>query len=184
MRHEQPSFKYELQSPGSAIATFRANGEDVEFELTNVSNPLGDLLEGLVTMITTPSHMWGEDNVCRIIWYGESSTYNWTITHIDDTLCHIKITESVDFFGDDTESELIELEFPFHGFIYCIVSELDKFIKKIGLLNYAQKWQKDEFPITQFLFLKKTLIDNNKWDAPENENADNILSSEMMMLLA
>ncbi|MCQ2228495.1 MAG: hypothetical protein MJZ13_01970 [Bacteroidales bacterium] len=183
MQHEQPSFIYELREPGSATATFKANGEEVEFELTNVSNPLGDLLEGLVTMITTPSHMWGEENVCRVIWYGDSSTYNWTITHVDDIMCHVKVTESVDFFGDDTESELLELECSFHDFIYCIISELDKFIKVIGLLNYAQKWQKDEFPITQFLFLKKTLIDNNKWH-DQDPNHDNILSNEVLMLLA
>lgn len=184
MQSAKPTFIYELRDPGTSSAIFKANGEDVEFELTNVSNPLGDLMEGLVTMITTPSHMWGEENTCRIIWYGESSTYNWTITHIDDTMCHIKITESVDFFGDDTESDLIELDCPFLDFIHCIITELDGFIKQIGLLNYSQQWQKDEFPLTQFLFLKKTLIDNNLWDAQEPNNSLNILSDEVLMLLA
>ena len=172
-----------MREPGTSYATFKVDDELIEFELTNVSNPLGDLLEGLVAMITTPSHMWGEENVCRVIWYGESSTFNWTITYTAEASCHVLLTESVDFFGDDTESTLLECDCNFHDFIHSFIDELDTFIKKIGLLNYAQKWQKDEFPITQFLFLKKVLIDNNKWSSPSKKQND-ILSDELLMLLA
>lgn len=178
----QPIFKYSLGEPGSSLATLSYNGEEVEFELVNVCNPLGDLLEGLVTMITTPSHLWGEENVCRVVWYGESSTYNWVITHLDDINCRVSITESVDFFGDDTESDLIEFECEFLDLISSVVTELDGFIKGMGLLNYTQLWQKDVFPITQFLFLKKTLIDNNKWLYAENKKC--ILSDELQLLLS
>ncbi|MCQ2203998.1 MAG: hypothetical protein MJZ15_06110 [Bacteroidales bacterium] len=185
MYNTQPTFTYCLREPGQAVASLKVNDDEVDFELTNVSNPLGDLLEGLVTMITTPSQMWGEENVCRVIWYGESSTYNWTISHVDESHCNISIAESVDFFGDDTESELIEFDCSFLDFIHAVIVELDKFIKAMGLLNYSQMWQKDEFPITQFLFLKKTLIDNGKWDdTPSADNHKNVLSDECLMLLA
>jgi len=184
MLTKPPKFTYNLHQPGSANATLIADNIEVEFELTNISNPLGDLLEGLVTMITTPSHIWGEDNVCHIVWYGESSSYNWKIQRIDNDNCNVQITESVDFFGDDTETELIEFNCQFIQLIQSIISELDTFIKTIGLLNYSQKWQKDDFPITQFLFLKKTLIENNLWAAPEYIDTTNILRNEILMLLA
>lgn len=182
MQHNLPKFTYALQQPGTALATFSADGCDVEFELTNISNPLGDLLEGLVTMITTPSHIWGEDNVCHVIWYGESSSYNWQVRRVNDEMCNVLITESVDFFGDDTETELLTFSCPFMQLLHCFVSELDHFIKGIGLLNYSQKWQKDDFPVTQFLFLKKTLIDNGLWASKGAH--ENILNDEIKLLLA
>lgn len=183
MQHEKLIFTYELREPGTSFATLKVQDDIVEFELTNVSNPLGDLTEGLVTMITTPSHLWGEENTCHVIWYGEASTYKWNITYTENNQCHILITESVDFFGDDTESPLVEFDCNFHDLILCFIEELDTFIKRIGLLNYTQTWQKDEFPITQFLFLKKVLIENNKWTSSPDK-ANGILNDELSMLLA
>lgn len=183
MQNGKPIFTYELREPGTAFATFKVNDDTVEFELTNVSNPLGDLMEGLVTMITTPSHIWGEENTCHVIWYGESSTYNWSITYTENNQCHVLLTESVDFFGDDTKSLLLEFDCNFHELILCFVDELDTFIKHVGLLNYTQTWQKDEFPLTQFLYLKKVLIDNNQWPAATNKEKG-ILNDEFTLLMA
>ncbi len=182
MQTEFPKFTYTLKQPGVAYATLSMNGNKVEFDLTNISNPLGDMLEGLVGMIITPSHIWSEDNVCHVIWYSESSSYNWHIRRIDDKMCEVQITESVDFFGDDTETEQLLFSCPFLQLIHCFVSELDHFMKKSGLLNYSQQWQKDDFPVTPFLFLKKTLIDNGLWK--NNTNAGkNILADEIKLLL-
>ncbi len=184
MQHVQPIFNYTLRQPGTSVATLTVAEVKVEFELTNISNPLGDLLEGLVTMITTPAHIWGEENICHVIWYGESSSYNWTIQRTDNNMCSVLITESVDFFGDDTEAELVSFSCEYMQLLTCIITELDIFIKSTGLLNYSQQWQKDDFPITQFLFLKKTLIDNGLWTTTNNNDSHNILRDEVLMLLA
>jgi hypothetical protein len=63
-----------------------------------------------------------------------------------------------------------------------MVTALDTFIKKIGLLNYAQVWQKDEFPLTYFLILKKYLILWKIWKASKEES--DVLESEFMMVLS
>lgn len=182
MRNERPTFNYRLTSPGQAVATLKVHGEKVEFELSNVSDPLNDLLEGLVATITNPSHIWGEENSCHISWYGESSTYNWTITRTDDEHCSVCVKEVVGFFDDDNEYDLIEFSCKFHSLIFAIIDNLDRFIKLHGMLNYSQLWQKGEFPVTQFLFLKKALIDNGKWKSSRKRK--DTLSNEILMLLA
>jgi hypothetical protein len=65
--------------------------------------------------------------------------------------------------------------------LLAIVAELDAFIKETGLLNYVQQWQKDEFPISTLLFLKKQLIDKNMWQT--NHQAGDTLRLEMDLLL-
>ncbi|MCA1745030.1 MAG: hypothetical protein LC643_04880, partial [Bacteroidales bacterium] len=72
----------------------------------------------------------------------------------------------------------IELEM----FYLTIIKELDEMIKRLGLLNYAQMWQNDEFPLTYFLLLKKYLIEWKRW-SPSLEESD-VLESEFMMVLS
>lgn len=178
----KPIFSFKLGVPGTAHATFTCGDSSVDFQLDNVCNPLGDLLHGMVSLITTPSQLWGEENACHVVWYSGSDSFNWFISIDGNHDVSLKITKSLGFFEDD-EVEMLSFACPFYDFVQCIVGELDSFVKGVGLLNYAQQWQKDEFPITYFLFLKKHLIDNNRWVTETNKTCD-ILSDELLLLLA
>lgn len=179
---EEPKFTFKLDEPGKAKASFQYGEDIVDFELANVSNPLSDLLRGLASLIFEPSHLWGEDNICHVEWYSENGCYKWLISTDGSEMATIKISQTDVIFGDSEDIVLLECECGFYSFCHAIISELDYFVKQIGLLNYEQKWQKDEFPITYLLFLKKYLIDNNHWRPSARRNGT--LSDELLLLLA
>lgn len=182
MSTDSPIFSFALGVPGTAQAKFSCGGSEIEFQLDNVCNPLGDLLHGMVSLITTPSQLWGEENSCHVVWYSGTDSYNWFLSVDSNQDVSLRITKSLGFFEDD-EVEMLLYVCPYVELVQCVVGELDSFVKKVGLLNYAQQWQKDEFPITYFLFLKKHLIDNNRWDQEVGKQCD-ILSDELLLLLA
>ncbi|MCQ2216042.1 MAG: hypothetical protein MJZ31_09040 [Bacteroidales bacterium] len=183
MRFQAPTFTYSIAEPGVANASLTV-GNDMfaDFVLPNVCNPLGDLLTGFVEMITCPKHLWGEDNVVRIVWYGEDEQYNWELEMFEENSISVKVSQVNDFFGDEGV-ELLSFECQLDELLLPIIQSLDTFIKQTGLLNYQQQWQKDEFPLTLFLFLKKHLIDNGRWNRREAQRKE-ILNDEILMLLA
>ena len=54
---------------------YTVDGIENEFELTNVCNVLGDMLNSLVTLLTNPSQLWDESNAVGFVWYSESDSY-------------------------------------------------------------------------------------------------------------
>ncbi|MDO4462327.1 MAG: hypothetical protein Q4C30_07525, partial [Bacteroidia bacterium] len=183
MHLQAPSFTYTIVEPGLANASLTM-GDDMfaEFSLPNVCNPLGDLLTGLMNMIVCPKHLWGEQNVEHVIWYGENEQYNWEIEMLEENRISVKVCQIDDFFGEEGV-ELLSFTCKFDELVLPIIRSLDEFIKRMGLLNYHQQWQKDEFPLTVFLFLKKYLIENGKWARKEPQGKD-ILNDEILILLA
>jgi hypothetical protein len=178
---EQVGFSYKLQGTGKAVSRFSLRDKHVDFELSNASNPLTELLNGISSLILEPSHIWGEDNSAWVEWYSDSAAWRWLISTTDGSHLHIAVTHAADMFDDATSHTVLEGECTFDHFLLAIVAELDAFIKETGLLNYVQQWQKDEFPISTLLFLKKQLIDKNMWQT--NHQAGDTLRLEMDLLL-
>jgi hypothetical protein len=178
---KQVGFHYKLQGTGKAVAQLSLWDKHVDFELTNASNPLTDLLNGIGSLILEPSHMWGEDNSAWIEWYGDTAAWRWLITTTDGNHLHITLTHTPDLFDDATSQTVLEGECTLDQLLLAVVAELDGFIKTTGLLNYVQQWQKEEFPISALLFLKKQLIDKNLWQ-PNHQTGDT-LRLEMDLLL-
>lgn len=183
MQNDKPKFTYEFREQGTANATFAYGDISISFHLTNVSNPLNELLEGIVAIIRNPSQLWGERNIKVITWYDDAITYNWNLEMLNNSTLRLQITQGTGFFDDTNTIELINIDINIHIFINAIISELDSFIKQIGILNYVQFWQKGNFPITDFLYLKKHLIDFNIW-TNHNNNPCDTLSDEILLLMA
>lgn len=177
-----PDFSFVLEKSGQALVQFSADDQFVKIQLTNVSNPLNDLLKGMASLIFEPSHLWGEENLAHIDWYCDDTSYKWIISTEDGASLNIKIQKTGDFFDDADTVTLLEHTCNFLDFYLAVVRELDFFIKQTGLLNYEQKWQKDEFPITYLLLMKKFLIDKGYW-IPNSRN-NGTLSDELILLLA
>ncbi len=178
----KPQFKFELDEPGTASATFSYEGRTIRFMLTNVCNPLGDLLSSIFSILITPSYLWGEEVKASVVWYNDELSLNWNLSCDNAQTIHVRISQTNGFFDDD-ESVMMDTEIDCCDFIHCIVVELDDMIKQVGLLNYQQLWQKNEFPLTYFLFLKKYLLEKGCWQRSDAERTD-VLTDEFMMLLA
>ncbi len=174
------TFKYNLSNPGSARCMLDINGNAVDFSISNTSSPITDLLRGMVSMIFEPSHIWGEENVQVIEWYGEEKSYKWIFSTGNGEVTHIKIVEYSDIFDSSTGVTRLNEVCSSIDFYAGIVAELDRFIKETGLLNYEQHWQNDEFPLTYFLILKKFLVEKGLWTGTSNKPG--ILGNEMDIL--
>ncbi len=170
--HKEVQFTYHINSPGKASGELVVHDKKIPFQITNVSNPLYDLLKGMVSLVYEPSHLWDEENICWIDWYNETSGYKWIISTPDGKSLHIQIRYLADLFNEDSAQLMINTSCCFKTFYQAITQELDSFIKNMGLLNYEQLWQKDEFPLTYFLILKKHLTENGLWISNKEENSN------------
>ncbi len=171
---KQVQFIYQITPPGIASGNLVVFDKDIAFEITNVSNPLFELLKGLVGMVYEPNHLWDEENVCWVDWYCEHCHMRWILSTLDGKQIHIKVTVSKDMFDESAAETKLEASCDFFEFVEAIISELDRFIKDVGLLNYEQIWQKDEFPLTYFLILKKYLIEHGLWSTATDINDSNL----------
>jgi len=179
--NNQFHFSYKLTGVGQVEGSIATNSQKVDFQLSNNSNPLHDLLKGMINLIFEPSHIWGEDNISWVDWYEEMGGLKWVLSTEDGQTIHIKIIRFEDFFDESSGKVVIDQSLGMLDFYYSIIQRLDVLIKKEGLLNYEQKWQKDEFPFTYFLLLKKHLIEKGHW-IPTKERLGT-LSDEIDFLL-
>lgn len=175
-------FRYELLSKGKACGEFIYDESKVEFTVDNSTNPLSELLKGMINLIFEPSHIWGEENCSTIDWYTESGCLRWKISTENGNGLEFSLIHYTDMFDESTGDVLIESSSLMTDFYFAIVHELDIFIKRVGLLNYEQQWQGDEFPLTYFLVLKKLLIEKGSW-IPSVEKVGS-LSDEIDFLMA
>ena len=175
-------FKYDLVDTGKGRGGFIYGKKELIFEALNVSNPLGDLLKSMVSLVQEPSYLWGEESPKIVEWYCESCMFMIEFSTKNGKTIDITLTQNAAPFGEEKPPKIIKGKLPLQEFYLTIIRELDTFIKKTGLLNYAQVWQKDEFPLTYFLVLKKYLIGWKIW-IPSKEESD-VLESEFMMVLS
>ncbi len=175
------TFKYSLTKSGIASGKIEVNGRLVEFEINNTGDPLTDLLRGMVSLIFEPSHIWNEENIQWIDWFGIEKSLKWVFSTDDGETINIKVIEYTDLFDNSTGNTKISEKCPLTDFYLTITKELDIFIKEIGLLNYEQKWQNEEFPLTYFLTLKKHLLEKGLWKSPSYKQG--ILNDEINILL-
>ncbi|GAO29101.1 hypothetical protein [Geofilum rubicundum] len=175
-------FKYKLSETGKVKGYFELNNKNLPFEVTNASNPLGDLLKAMVSFVQEPAHLWGEINATAVEWYGDDCIFVLEFSSDDGKTLQLSITRNSAPFGEQVPGMAITGTLELEQFYLTIIKELDGMIKYLGLLNYAQMWQNDEFPLTYFLLLKKYLIEWKRW-TPSLEESD-VLESEFMMVLS
>jgi hypothetical protein len=175
-------FKIKLSEPGRVKGYFELGKENLPFEATNASNPVCDLLKAMVSLVQEPAHLWGEINATAVEWYCDEYIFVLEFSSIDGKSLQLSITRNSAPFGEQVPTKRISGSIELELFYLTIIKELDEMIKRMGLLNYAQIWQNDEFPLTYFLLLKKYLIEWKRW-SPSLEESD-VLESEFMMVLS
>jgi hypothetical protein len=175
-------FKYDLSETGKVKGFFELNQKTLPFEVTNASNPLSDLLKAMASLVQEPAHLWGEVNATAVEWYGDECIFVIEFSSNDGKTLLLSITRNSAPFGEPVPTITISGSIDLEQFYLTIIKELDGIIKHLGLLNYAQMWKNDEFPLTYFLLLKKYLIEWKRW-TPSLEESD-VLESEFMMVLS
>jgi len=163
MKQSEFRFKYDFSAVGEVTGSISYNERCVHYTLNNSSNPLLLLLKGMINIIFEPSHIWDEDNVSWIDWYEEAGGLKWVLSTDDGQSINVKIIAYDDFFDESSGHVALDIRLGLLDFYYAVIHRLDIFIKKVGLLNYEQKWQTDEFPLTYFLLLKRHLIEKGHW---------------------
>jgi len=175
-------FKIKLSEIGKIKGCFELDNETLPFEAVNASNPMGDLLKAMVSIIQEPAHLWDEENSTAVEWYCDDYIFTLKFSSNDGKTLNLSLTRNCAPFGEQLPAVTIKGKLELEVFYLTIIKELDSMIKKMGLLNYAQLWQHDEFPLTYFLLLKKYLIEWKRWE-PSKEESD-ILESEFMIVLS
>ncbi len=175
-------FTYDLFDAGKGRGNFTYGKKEIAFETANLCNPIGDLLKSMVALVQEPSYIWGEEASQVVEWYCESCVFVMEFSSKNGKTIYFTLTRSSVHYEEEKPAVTIKGRVPFQEFYHIIIAELDTFIKKAGLLNYAQVWQKDEFPLTYFLILKKYLIGWRIW-IPSKEESD-VLESEFIIVLS
>ncbi len=176
------SFNYDLIANGRAKALLVVDEEQWGFEVSNQGDPLRELLDNMCAMILTPSHLWEEQNQFVTDWFCDLIGVRWTLSTPDAVKLYVRLAVFDDIFDEESGNVIFETECSYLDFYCAIIKELDCFIKKVGLLNYKQKWHNQGFPLSSFLFLKKTLIDKGVWKP--NSKASQAFNDEMELLMA
>lgn len=176
------SFNYNLAENGRAKALLVVGDELWSFEVSNQGDPLKELLDNMCAMILTPSHLWEEQNLFATDWFCDLIGVRWTLSTADGEWLYVKLEVFDDIFDADSGNVIFETECGYIEFFNAIIKELDRFIKKVGLLNYKQKWHNQGFPISSFLFLKKMLIERGVWKP--NGKASKAFTDELDLLLS
>lgn len=174
-------FKYDLLDSGKGVGAFTYGKMELSFETLNVCNPISDLLKAMTSLVQEPAYLWGEVSSKIVEWYCDECIFIMEFSSDNGKTIDFTLTKN-SVFGEEKPTMTIKGKIPLQEFYHVIIAELDTFIKKTGLLNYAQIWQKDEFPLTYFLILKKYLIGWKIW-IPSKEESD-VLESEFMMVLS
>jgi len=178
----QIEFNYALVANGRAKALLAIGDYRWSFEVSNQGDPLKELLDNMCSMILTPSHLWDEQNMFAIDWFCDLIGVRWCVSTNDADTLSVRLEVFDDIFDEESGNVVFDVSCSYIVFYNAIISELDKLIKKEGILNYKQKWHNQGFPISSFLFLKKMLIEKGVWRP--NLNVSKSFSDELELLLA
>ncbi|MBZ9626395.1 hypothetical protein G9F71_026695 [Clostridium sp. FP2] len=122
-----------------------------------LSDPLKDLLEGLLSII--PSCV-PEDELKSMIafkWYLEPAADKWTLELTDDLKLKIVIEEFEDEFEDEFADKGkigFDVTCNLLDFLNEVIKSLEQLLKKHGFVGYKNTWYLQDFPISSFLKLK------------------------------
>ena len=176
------NFEYKLSGQGWSEGILSIDGQSLAFEISYLCEPIVELLEGLIeinqnfVLINDGKHF----GKYSMKWDGEPWGYKWQLEALNDRDVKISVEEFKDLDDVKTGQVKIDMVCNIDAFTLEVVRALDAFIKSIGLLDYERQWGYG-FPLTNFLKLKKYLIDKGLWE--NSEKGSDQLISEFEILL-
>ncbi|MCG7856947.1 hypothetical protein MD537_08215 [Flavihumibacter sediminis] len=151
-------FNYWLTGSGWAEAFFTSDNQNIRFELSYLSDPLADLLEGLCKLINNQS------DTERIAFFDEPGEHSLVISKIDKDEIKIEIFRDYEKEGiseadksQDT-GELIYLDTDTLRNLALIIFEgIESLLGRHTLKDYKEKWVSFDFPLDEYKQLQQLL---------------------------
>lgn len=151
-------FSYDLESVGWANVYLKINHKEEYFTPSYLTEPLIDLLDGLMTLMTEFTPNDEVKSITTFQWDLEPAIVDWKLMRLDDEQVLVTIElfrdglreQEGESLGELVLSELCNLK----EFIKEIVSSLDLLLMKYGLVGYRENWSRADFPIGRYLKLR------------------------------
>jgi len=152
-------FKYRLKEQGWAGGQFAIGNKRLDFKVNYFSDPLGDLLNALVTI--TPGYAETDfttekpTSFVEFDWKGEPEGYEWSMLLHDQQKLEIKVRESSDWMGEGTTKSSVKGVCKLGDFMQQVTNAATKVLKAHGLVGYSHNWGNgSDFPIVNLIRLK------------------------------
>ncbi|TXC86050.1 hypothetical protein FS935_18550 [Metabacillus litoralis] len=159
-------FKYDFIDQWVVDGFIEINSQKLSFNVTYVSDCLGDLLSALLYLNSTCiSKDYGLTNHTSCAWDSEPFITRWNFTLKKNRMLHIIVS-----FENRIK---IDTEYHYDSFLEVILKEVNSLIKKYGIVGYKANWE-HEFPLSTYLQLKSYLLTKKPYifEMIENEYSE------------
>jgi len=147
-------FNYYLTGTGWAEVFFSNEKENIRFDISYLSNPISDLINGLLRMFNRQSETE------KIDFYEEPGKHFLTITNYDTDSLTIQIywSDSWEESINSTRKLLYSDNDTLSNFSKIVCSGIDSLLERHTLKEYKERWVEHEFPNESFNELKQKLV--------------------------
>ncbi|TFB12916.1 hypothetical protein E3U55_16935 [Filobacillus milosensis] len=180
-------FEYKLSGLGWADGLIEANSQTYNFNISYLSDGLGDFLTALMEL---NQYCVPEDEVkvqTSCTWHAEPSGTE-LILKLSDKMLNIKMISYDDIDLKLSKQIEIDTSVSYYEFLFIVIERLDFLLKKHGLIGYRDTWYEHDFPISSYLKLKQYLISKSSFHTEtfvelgyEMEKSD--INEEMKLLM-
>jgi hypothetical protein len=151
-------FNYWLTGSGWAEIFLTSDKQNIRFEFSYLSDPLGDLLAGLCKLINN------QTETERVVFAEEPGEHSLTISKIDKENIKLEI-----FWNDEwedlskadkkqTPKELIYSDADtLKNLALVILAGIDNLLERHTLTEYEEQWSSFEFPMDKYKQLRQLL---------------------------
>jgi len=155
-------FEYELTGLGWADGIIEINNQEHYFGISYLTDGLGDFLNALLQLNKYCLPDDEQKTITSLEWESEPAGTNIVFKLIDDNL-HIKIIGFEDLSLKLNPEVKIETTCSYNEFLKAVIKEIDKLIKKYGIVGYRETWYEHDFPLSTFLKLKHYILNLNRY---------------------
>ncbi|MDM5153582.1 hypothetical protein QUF88_06980 [Bacillus sp. DX1.1] len=156
-------FEYQLTGLGWAEGIIEINNQEHYFEISYLTDGLGDFLNGLMLL----NKYCVPDDECRenvsLEWNSEPAGTNIFLQLIEDNTLFIKVISYKDLNLKLSPEVEIETKCSYTEFLRNVIKEIDLLIKKYGIVGYRKTWYEHDFPLSTFLKLKHYIVNSKRY---------------------
>lgn len=126
--------------------------------------------------------------VFKIDWESEATGTEIVFKLIDEDNLHIKVIGFENLSLKLNPEVNIETTCSYNEFLKTVIKEIDRLIKKYGIVGYRETWYEHDFPLSTFLKLKHYILNLNKYpiimiDYLGDELAKTDLQNDIQLLM-
>ena len=166
-------FEYEIYGIGCANGLIELNGQEMRFDITYQSEPLGDLLDALTNIVLTYAAIEisknKRDNEAWFDWNGEPERYDWYLRLEKGNRLHVQIKYYKDIWEHQENKRIkgkivMDTVVNLKPFIKMIVERIEMIASTYGIIGFTHTWDNNRyvFPMMNYIRLKNYLSGYNK----------------------